>query len=46
MGVWVHPTSYLVDRQGKIRYRAMGLIDWTNSEVIAIIDQLLKEDGK
>ncbi len=43
MGVWVHPTTYLIDRQGKIRYRAMGVVNWLSPEVREIIDQLLKE---
>ncbi len=43
MGVWVHPTTYLIDRQGKIRYRSMGVVNWLSPEVREIIDQLLKE---
>ncbi len=43
LGVWAHPTSFLVDRRGVVRYRAMGLVDWSGAEVREIIDQLLKE---
>ncbi len=42
-GVWVHPTSYLINRQGQVRYRAMGAFDWTNLQTTSVIDQLLKE---
>ncbi len=42
-GVWVQPTSYLIDRQGMIRYRVMGPTDWTGLEAISVIDHLLQE---
>jgi peroxiredoxin len=45
LGVWVHPTSYLVDVKGMVRYRAMGSADWTGVEAISIIDKLLGEKG-
>jgi hypothetical protein len=43
MGLWVHPTSYLVDCKGMIRYRAIGTVDWTGVEALSIIDRLLGE---
>jgi peroxiredoxin len=42
-GLWAHPTSYLIDRQGMVRYRAVGFIDWTGPEALSVIDRLLKE---
>ncbi len=42
-GVWVQPTTYLIDRQGMIRYRAMGAADWTGLEATSVIDHLLQE---
>jgi peroxiredoxin len=42
-GLWAHPTSYLIDRQGMVRYRAVGPVDWTGPEALSVIDQLLKE---
>ncbi len=42
-GVWVQPTSYLVDGHGMVRYRVMGAVDWTSREATSVIDHLLKE---
>ncbi len=42
-GIWVHPTTYLINRQALVRYRAMGAFDWTGVQATSIIDQLLKE---
>jgi peroxiredoxin len=42
-GVWVHPTTYLINRQALVSYRTMGAIDWTNPQATSIIDHLLKE---
>jgi peroxiredoxin len=43
LGVWSHPTSYLIDRHGMVRYRVMGGLDWTSPEATSIIDHLLRE---
>ena len=42
-GVWVHPTTYLINRQAFVSYRTMGTVDWTTLQATSIIDQLLKE---
>jgi hypothetical protein len=42
-GVWAHPTSFIVDRKGVVRYRAMGAVDWMSQEAKGVIDQLIKE---
>jgi len=42
-GVWVHPTTYLINRQALVYYRTMGTFDWTTLQATSIIDQLLKE---
>ena len=42
-GLWAHPTSFLIDRQGMVRYRSMGFVDWTSLEATSVIDILLKE---
>jgi hypothetical protein len=43
LGLWVHPTSYLVDSKGLLRYRALGAVDWTGIEALSIVDRLLGE---
>lgn len=43
LGVWVHPTSYLVDFKGMLRYRAVGVADWAGIEAISIVDRLIGE---
>ena len=42
-GLWAHPTTYLIDRHGMVRYRAVGGVDWTGPEALSVIDRLLKE---
>jgi len=37
------PTSYLIDKQGKIRYRAIGGREFDHPEVEKKILQLMKE---
>lgn len=37
------PTTYLIDKQGKIRYRAVGGRLFNHPEVVAIINKLIKE---
>ncbi len=43
LGVWVHPTSYLIGRKGTVCYRVMGVWDWTSFQGTSVIDQLLNE---
>ena len=42
-GLWAHPTSYLVDRRGMVRCRAVGMVDWTGTEATQVINLLLGE---
>ncbi len=42
-GVWLTPTSYLINRRGMVCYRVMGISDWPGLQGKSIIDQLLKE---
>ena len=37
------PTSFIVDRKGRIRYLAQGPLEWDTDEVSAIIEKLLIE---
>jgi peroxiredoxin len=41
-GVWVHPTTYLINRQGLVVYRIMGAQDWTSMSATNTLDQLLR----
>ncbi|MCB1851319.1 MAG: TlpA family protein disulfide reductase, partial [Gammaproteobacteria bacterium] len=41
--VFSFPSSFLVDRQGRIRYSINRAIDWETPEVYALIDSLLAE---
>jgi hypothetical protein len=43
LGLWVHPTSYLVDAKGLLRYRVVGTAEWTGVEAMSIIDRLMGE---
>lgn len=44
-GVFRFPESFLIDRQGKVRYHLIGAIDWMSAEVVETIETMLKEDG-
>jgi peroxiredoxin len=35
------PTSFVIDREGRIRYRVRGAIEWDDAETIGIIESLL-----
>jgi thiol-disulfide isomerase/thioredoxin len=37
------PTTYLIDKQGKIRYRAVGGREFNHPEVVRIIKELIEE---
>ena len=41
--IYVYPSSYLVDRQGKIRYAYLGALEWDSTENLRIIRNLLSE---
>ncbi|MCI0506563.1 MAG: TlpA family protein disulfide reductase [Gammaproteobacteria bacterium] len=41
--VMAFPTSFVIDKQGKIRYALFGSIDWDTEEIINKLDTLIKE---
>lgn len=41
--VYVLPTSFLIDKQGQIRYSLAGHTEWDEAETVAIIEKLLAE---
>ena len=43
-GASVLPTSFLLDRKGRIRYRVQGDIEWDSEEVVSLIEALINEE--
>lgn len=41
----VLPTSFLLDTRGRIRYRVQGDLEWDDTAVVALIEELLAEGG-
>ncbi len=41
--VYAFPTSYILDKNGKIRYAVFGAIDWSSKSVLRIVNKLLAE---
>ncbi|MEJ2454323.1 MAG: TlpA disulfide reductase family protein [Candidatus Thiodiazotropha sp.] len=41
--VFSFPSTFIIDRQGRIRYSANRAIDWDSPEVWKVVDRLLKE---
>lgn len=39
----VYPTSYLVDKAGRIRYSLNGTLEWDEPEVVELIEQMILE---
>jgi len=44
-GVFAFPTSFVVDRRGRIRYGAFGALDWNGAHVAATLRALLAEQS-
>lgn len=40
--IYVFPSNFLLDKTGKIRYAAIGALNWDDPEVIRIVDKLLE----
>ena len=45
-GASVLPTSFLLDKQGRVRYRVQGDLEWDSDTVIALIEALINEEEK
>jgi thiol-disulfide isomerase/thioredoxin len=39
----VLPTSFLLDRQGRIRYQVQGDLEWDSEDVVSLIEKLINE---
>jgi thiol-disulfide isomerase/thioredoxin len=44
--VAVYPTSYLVDKTGRIRFVAYGALAWDSDEIKQVIDELVNESSQ
>jgi thiol-disulfide isomerase/thioredoxin len=42
-GVFAFPTSYVVDKHGKIRYALFGSVEWDSEEILTRFSTLLQE---
>ena len=42
-GASVLPTSFLLDTEGRIRYRVQGDLEWDSEDVVSLIDKLINE---
>ena len=42
-GVWSHPETFFINREGKIVGRALKDMDWTSKSMKNLIQHLLKE---
>jgi peroxiredoxin len=43
-GVSVLPTSFLLDKKGRIRYQVKGDVEWDSDTVISLIETLVNEE--
>ncbi|MDX8391743.1 MAG: TlpA disulfide reductase family protein [Mariprofundaceae bacterium] len=42
-GVFRYPESFLIDRNGKVRFHLIGGVEWTDKTVLKVINTLLAE---
>jgi thiol-disulfide isomerase/thioredoxin len=45
-GVFAFPSSFILDRQGRVRYSVNTAIDWDTAEVKAVIERLRTEESR
>ena len=42
-GTYKYPETYVVDRQGKVRYKVIGGLEWTSPETVTALQRLVEE---
>lgn len=42
----IMPTSFLIDANGRVRYRVLGNPGWDNEQTLSLIEKLIKETEK
>ena len=42
-GIKIYPTTYLVDADGRIRYRSVGPEDWNSSQSLERVEQFMPD---
>lgn len=45
-GVFRYPETFLIDRQGNVRYKMVGAVEWMSDSVVQKIEGLLNESGE
>jgi DsbE subfamily thiol:disulfide oxidoreductase len=45
-GVFRFPETFLIDRQGRVRHRLVGEVEWMSEPMIQILTQMLEEPDK
>lgn len=45
-GVFRFPETFLIDRQGRVRHRLVGAVEWMSEPMIQILTQMLEEPDK
>lgn len=45
-GVFRYPESFIIDRQGIVRYKLVGAVEWMDDTVMQKIEGLLNESGE
>lgn len=45
-GVFRYPETFIIDRQGNVRYKLVGAVEWLSDSIVQKIEGLLNESGE